>query len=764
MKKYILIFIFYCIETSMLAQQHYTIGGITVDRNSNPIAAVAVILQTTDSVYVNALTTDTSGVFRFTCNVRPYRLLFQHLSYKNVIMNSSQENIGKVVLEENENALTGVVVKGERPLVKVEDGKLSYNIRQMGRDKVAHNAFDILKELPEVREKNDVITLTGAAGATAIVINGKVTSMTQSQLADYLKSIPLERIEKMEVVYNAPPQWHVGGAAINIILKKSNEYSLQGQIQGKWDNQHISSYTADGNLFVSTPKLAFDLMYNYKERASNDMSELESLHMVKGTLYDIYSTDNNNSASSSHNVYTGLEYNIKEKESISINYQGQFTPVHTANTKSTNSYFSNAKSYFDKNSYLQNIQVAYKSHSGLNLGGYYTSYSNNASQQMQYDKRGIYSDVFNYSTYQKINQINLYADMVHTLWKKWELTYGVKYSYVDNANQQQYIDKEDSKKDYTTTSSTYESTARVYAGLKKSFLDEKLNISLSLTGEYYKINDSKKNSLIPGGTITYTPSKNHTLQLAYMSQKAYPSYWSRQEYTTSSDEYTVSYGNPQLLPSQTNYAQLMYLFKNKYMFQASYYIVDNFFISQSYQSPDELKMIYKTVNVDFTSAWYFMLTIPFSIGNVLTTNLEFCEGNERYKCSDWCGIAYDRNKWMSIVTARNTIRVCDKPKIVLNLTAYYKTPTIQGLWDLSSTWGVNAGAKWNFNNDKCVLSFHCDDIFETEMPTIKCNYATQNQFTNINFYQRQCSFSFTYQFKGYRNRSKKNVDTSRYGI
>ncbi|MEG1119826.1 MAG: outer membrane beta-barrel protein [Bacteroidales bacterium] len=766
MKKHILtIIIICCTSLITLAQTHKaTIYGMVTDDKAEPVIGVAVVLQTIDSVYIGVTTTDIDGRFKFDSKTRPYRLLIQHLTYHNLTIESSKDSLGTIILKENSNQLAAVVVKADRSILKVEDGKLAYNIKQLAADKVADNAFDILKELPGVIEQNDVIRLTGAAGSTAIVINGKATTMTISQLTDYLKSMPLDRVEKAEIVYNAPPQWHVKGAAINIVLKKRDTYTLQGQVQGKWENQHASTYSGGGSLYLSTPKISFDLTYNYSDKESKLRTDLFSHHTVKGEIYDISSSVDEKNTSSFHNVYTGLEYNISEKSSISMNYVGQFTPRKENESESKSSYFSNAKSLNNGDNYMHNLQLAYKSPFGLDLGVHYTSYNSDMLQSMQYYKNDVYSDAFFYNQYQSINKLNIYADMAHSLSKGWKLTYGAKYSYIDNANRQIYKETaKNSDKDYDITSGTYETTADAYVGISKTFLENKLSVDLSLTGEYYKINDYSRSNFLPSATITYVPVEKHVLQFSYLSYKTYPSYWTLQDYVSYNDEYSVSYGNPTLRPSLTSSANLIYVYKSKYMFQVSYYMANDFFFIQSYQSPDELKLISKTTNSNYCANLDFTAVIPFSIGKVLSTNLTLSAYSERYKNDDWFGIAYNRNKWSVLLMANNTVRISEKPKISLNIVASYCTPRMQGIMDLGQMWCIDAGAKWTFNKNKCVLSFQCNDMFESQYSSIKVRYANQYQDMDQNFYFRKFAVGFTYKFKGYKERNKGNVDVSRFG-
>ena len=60
------------------------IRGKVVDYENKPIEAVTVVMQSADSVYVDAAITDVNGDFTFNHNIEHYRLIFQHLLYETV--------------------------------------------------------------------------------------------------------------------------------------------------------------------------------------------------------------------------------------------------------------------------------------------------------------------------------------------------------------------------------------------------------------------------------------------------------------------------------------------------------------------------------------------------------------------------------------------------------------------------------------------------------------------------------------------------------
>ena len=113
------------------------ISGKVMDGKEQPIDGVAVILQTLDSVYVDAVVTDTLGDFRLNHPLdQSYRLIFQHILYNTIGKKITTANVGTVVLEEKDYQLAEITVKGERPQVKLEGGKLTYGCPGTGMRRV----------------------------------------------------------------------------------------------------------------------------------------------------------------------------------------------------------------------------------------------------------------------------------------------------------------------------------------------------------------------------------------------------------------------------------------------------------------------------------------------------------------------------------------------------------------------------------------------------------------------------------------------------
>ena len=763
MKKLLTTLVSLCIVLAASAQQDVVSGRI-MGSDSLSVPGVAVVMQTLDSTYINAEVSDADGYFRIRSSVRPYRLVFQHLAYKVLMLESSEDNVGTVYLEDAVNELAGVTVRATRPIVKINDGRLDYDLRAISENKLIDNAFDLIKEIPSISSTDNSLSITGSMGGTTILLNGVKSNMSMEQMQAYLRTLPADRVEKVEVVYNPPATWHITGSAINVILRKENRYTLQGQLRGAYKNYTGNGGEAGGSLFLSSPKVSLDLIYNFDDERKRYEGYERNLHTVGTEVYDIDFNINQPMRRQAHNLYTSLRYNFTEKDILDLSYVGQYAPKSDEDYENTSNYFSDSYSQQRMKDFLHDISLTYTSSFGLKTGVEYTRFKNYGIQSLDLVRPTGLTEASDYDMSQRVDRANVFADMAHD-WNGWKLSYGVKYAYSKSKNAQYYTDIENAGAgNYSNASETTEHTTDVSIGLSKSFLDNKLNASLYLIEEFYKINDYKKNAFIPRASLSYQFDANNYASLMYQSVRVYPSYWERQEYTTYTDEYNMQIGNPTLMPSRYSFYTFLYMFKNKYMFSFQYQDMDDFFVSQNYQSQTELRNILQTVNVDHYSNLIFDFVVPFNIGDRISVNSALGVSRERYKDSDFFDLAYDRKKWQCYVNVRPTVTLVKKPMITFNMMVHYKSPFLQGIYDIDKNWGIAAGLKWEIIKDKAILNIQANDIFNTSSMPISVNYGTQNYYSKYDNWYRNVMVTFTYNFKGYKEKSAKYIDTSRFGL
>jgi len=754
----VLLFVIFSAKAQMIT------GKIT-DNNNVPVDYATIVLQTPDSVYVNSTYTDSLGMFQFQSNLSEFRLIVQHLLYLPYENSFSKQDVGTILLSEKENTLNEVVIKGERPLVQIVNGLMTYDVGRLVENKIVNNAYESLLQLPGVIEQNDQLTLIGSNSLT-VIINGKPTTMTQDQLAQFLKNMPVAMLDKAEVMYSAPPQYHVRGGAINLILKDgaiTDSNRLQGQFNSTYDQRFYAKYGAKASLFYTTPKFSVDFMYSLDKGTSRNGEKISSYHLFQGQIDDIEQAEKRKSLYLSHNFRLGATYQMKGKSKISLSYTSSITPRENTYNISDGTFSQSTTT--DRQSLptqMHNVALNYTTGFGLDAGVDYTLYKDHSIQDFREnmpDKKQTFSTEAN----QDVSRFSAYLDQTHSLKNDWKLNYGVKFSFANEHNLQKYFfETGPDLSNLNIDSRQKEHTYNIYAGFTKSF-SEKFSLIASLSGEYYTFEDYDEWSIFPSFQATYTYSPQKIWQLTLSSDKSYPPYW-QMSGTTKYLGYSEIQGNPSLIPSKDYNPTLSYIFKNKYIFSVFYDYAYKYFVQLPYQSPDRLALIFKTVNFDFKQQAGVNAVLPFNIKNIWMPRLTLFGFYNHAKSSHFHDLSFD-NKRLGYYTAlNNMIVISSEPNIKAEVEAAYTDRNIQGPMNLGRMWYLNAGVKWTFANNKAELSLKGGDLFNSWSPDIRMNYATQNFRMNVIPDSRTVSLSFTYKFGGeISHENRKEVDTSRFG-
>ena len=732
--------------------------GKIVDTKQQPIEGATVVMQLPDSTYLGVTISTADGTFILEPEPESYQLIVQHLLYQTRLVKGQSSDAGIIVLEPKDYNLEGVVIKGEKPLVKVENGWLGYNLSVLSQKQAVNNAYEAITKLPGVQENNGALSLAGSSSLT-IVMNGKPTTMAAEQLETLLRNTPVERVEKAEVMYSAPPELHVRGAVINVVMKRSNDYSFQGELSTYYQNKYFSSGGANGNFRLSTPKVTLDVMYGADNIKTLEYTNLLSRHILSDKVYEITQNEKLSSKSWMHNVRTALEYNITEKNHLNVAYTGSFTPAeHNRSIADGSFQQSNLDKFTDKKMY--NIAVQYSSGFGLEVGGDYTRYTSDNNQIMFTRLVDNTENTYTLTGGQRINRYSVFADQKHNLANNWSIGYGLSYRYAKDFDFQTYDNVTGNIKPENTEAWLDEQITSFYFSLSRNWASG-TSFSVSATGEYYTIGNYHKWAVYPQASLTYMKSPKHIFQLSLSTDKTYPSYWDMQSSVTYLNGYSELQGTPGLRP-MTNYnLNGTYILKQKYIFGLFYTHTSDYFAQSPYQDTDRLALIYKNTNWNYMRMTGANLILPFSIRNWYDARLTLAGMQARQKCNRFFDIPFDRKKWMFVGTLDNTFKI--SKNLSFELTGNIQTPFIQGTLNLAGSFNLTAGMKWNFAKDKCLLTVRCSDIFNSSMPNMKVRFKGQHLDMNTGFYTRTVSLNFIYRFGGYKKQEVKGVDTSRFG-
>lgn len=662
--------------------------------------------------------------------------------------------------------LPEVMIVGERPVVKASAGKLEYDMPRMIQNRPIDNVYEALKELPGVTEQDGKLTL-GMQGVT-VVLDGKVTNMSTEQLYALLKSMPADRIERVEVMYNAPARYQVRGAMLNVRLRHriGDPGVLQGELYGKYNQEHEASFEERTSLLYNGNKFSADFLYAHTHGNSFSTTDKEARHwqQADGSTHLIQNYEVMRDRSHDHNFRLGTDYQLAENHTLSFVYNGTYTTSHTRqHTTGTQT----AESLTDQTSWLHNGRLDYQTPIGLKAGLEFTWYNAPDKQwlhsRMEEQQLDFYTEAG-----QRINAWKFFLAQEHTLKNGWGLNYGTVYTTTIDNSFQTYYDNEE--KETTPDKSALpdniksrrrEQTLNIYAGFSKSF-GQQLMTDFSLAIERYKTPVWDEWDVYPVLNLTYLPADGHILQLNFSSDKSYPGYWAVQDVVSYlGGGYSEIQGNPLLKPAIDYTTSLSYILKSKYVFTTWFTHTKDRTLQTLYQSPDELLELYKYQNFDFEQQAGLQASIPFKIGKWYNSRLTLIGLWMRQKDSDFYDLPFDRNRLLGIAMLNNTFTLSRKPDLSLTVDGRLQGRAIQGIYDIPTCGNLSATLRYSFMNGNAILTAWCRDIFQTSMPCPQIRYDRQWVTNNYSSF-RSVGLSFTWKFGGYKEKKREKVDTSRF--
>lgn len=225
------------------------VRGTVIDAQTSAAlsrASITVRLKGTQALITGTVARD-DGTFRVQ-GLRPgtYYLRVTSLGYGPVstpeftVSDASLKSaIGTVKMSKVAVALEGVEVKAERDAVTIEPDRNTYRAKDIAA--TANNAADVLEAVPAVQIDGDgKVSLRGNENV-AVQINGRPAPMRGAQLGAFLKGLPANIVERVEVVPTPSARYDPEGMAgiINIVLKQNADLGVSGGVT-------VASATASG--------------------------------------------------------------------------------------------------------------------------------------------------------------------------------------------------------------------------------------------------------------------------------------------------------------------------------------------------------------------------------------------------------------------------------------------------------------------------------------------------------------------------------------
>ena len=692
------------------------------------------------------------------------RIFFMGIFVALTITANAQDNIPKdsLTMETMLHNLPEVMVKGSRPIVKAERGMLSYNMPLLLKQLPADNAYEALTRIPGVSDATGSILFSG--NEVTLIINGQTTTLTQEQLTERLKAMPAAQLAKAEVMLSAPARYHVRGMAINIVTKDyAGTNQLSGQIIGGMrQNKYANEF---GNLYLSLQRGKFGLDAQYKYVNGNSYGESSRIanHPLGNNRIHYNDETGQKSFGITHDYRLGMNYTFSKNNRLDVAYTGQWDKTNS-NSRTTGSSISGM--HRDSHEYLHNVDVNYALPFGLTLSGSYTYYR--TPQQQALDgtittenknetKRNLTS-----GSEQTINKWMFTADQTHSLSHGWGLSYGVKGQFTSNKSYQTTIDKDGSVlPDGTSSVDLNERIWNIYAGFSKQ-INKAISLEASVAAEQYHSPIWDKWRVYPTLNALWNVNDNHLLNLSFSSNSEFPSYWSTMSNVFYSSTYTEIHGNPDLKPFSYYNVNLMWQIKRRYTLMAFASLKPDYSVQLPYQTTDRMAVIMKETNFDYSNSFGLQVSAIFSAGKWLNGNV-FAVGTYKHdKSSHFFDLPFDRKKLTAALGGTASIRLCRTQDLRLILNPFFQSKAIQGVYDISPVFRMNAKLQWSSHDGKWGLRINGNNIFNYEFDT-RSVQGNQNYRMKLNYNWASVTFAVIYKFGGYKEKNIKKVDTSRMG-
>ncbi len=350
--KKIIIFIAAFLWVYSASAQHQVKGTLADAKSGDALTYVnCVLLKAQDSAFVYGTTSDGKGAFHFKqVAAGDYLLRVSYVGYQTYWQSltvTADKELGRIEMSKGSTTLTAVKVTAQKPLYAVDGEKQLYNVTEDPSVQTG-TMSDVLQNAPGVEvDAEGNITLRGTQ-SVEIWINDRPSHMNEEALKQYIKQLPANAIDRVEVITNPSARYSSNGAVINIVTNqkvKRNELLCVGARANT--NGNISPWLS---YVWANDKVDFNIylngMYGKQEMASDGTA----------TLFD-----------ANGDTSRFMQFDNKNK----MPFQGGYFGVNTnwqIDSARTLSAWAGFYPYWDQNSFYNNYQYIEYNPTRIDLG------------------------------------------------------------------------------------------------------------------------------------------------------------------------------------------------------------------------------------------------------------------------------------------------------------------------------------------------------------------------------------------------------------
>ncbi|XZF12565.1 outer membrane beta-barrel protein [Chitinophagaceae bacterium MMS25-I14] len=777
------LFSFSCLITSA---QSGGISGTVHDAAGKRLAGATVVaMQAKDRTLVKSDMCNEQGDFKIAPLADGDYLLqatlygFEVYTSEVLHVNGAVVTIPEILLREKSKALNDVTIRGQKPLIEVQADKIVVNVENSIVN-TNSSVLEVLSRSPGVTvDQNDNISLKGKQGVT-IMIDGKLVPISGADLANMLKGMSSDNVEKIELISNPSARYDAAGNAgiINIRTKKDKRMGANGSINAGYGQGVYPKYNAGFNLNYRAKKINLYSTYNYAYRKGMNDLYMDKTFYQGGVVSGAYQQHNylvfpfNN-----HMATLGADYTISSKTSVGASFTGginNYAPKGSAYSRvldadmQTQSFFGTNNDLSNRwKNYTVNLNFRHSFDSAgteLSVDADYARYWNNNRQDYithYYLSNGnedpVQSPYVLHGDLSGLTQIrSVKADYVHPMQHNIRLEAGVKTSFVTADNQSSFYDRSNGGNVFDVTKSNHfiynENINAVYVNAYKEW--EKWSLQLGARVEQTNVKGEQKvdnttfekqyAQLFPSLSLHRKVNKDNDLGLTLSRRIERPNYDQLNPFKFYLDPSSYKEGNPYLDPSLTYAVELSHTYKGRFITTISYSRSDKV-ITQVIQPVDTIQHITLITDKNLARMTYIGISgayplQPFKWWNS-TNSINFYyshfEGDLANTHLDKGSPVLEFNTSNSFILPHNWSA---------ELGGFFQSAQVYGYMYLKPIWMVNLGVQKNLLDKRATVKLSITDIFWHGNPVGTNTYEGYYESFRVKRDTRAATLSFTYRF------------------
>jgi iron complex outermembrane recepter protein len=789
----VLLICFLCITNFIYSQSVKVI--VNNDKNLPDAGAVVQLMNAKDSSAVKYSISDKDGYAEFT-NVKfgKYLLYINQLGYESYfsppfIVDSIHREITlpTATLIPQTNNLNEVVVHDKNPVIQIFADKTVVNVQNSPLNAVG-TVFDVIQSSPGVQvDPSDNISLQGKQGIL-VMIDGRTVPMSGSELANLLRSMPAESVDKIEFITNPSAKYDANGSAgiINIIMKKDKRIGLNGTVYAGY-GQGIYPRTNDGFSFNDrTGKFNIFSSYNYSYQGFVEFVNFKT-NFYNGSDFESSTQQNEylKTPTITNSGRIGTDFFVSDKTTIGFFADVSVTQFDPSESTTTNNYDStnNEKSYdlTGSNSpsttynYAGNFNFKHKFDStgrellvNMDYATYYTfAYQNITTNFFNIDNTALSGPSNLYGDLPGI--LNIYsvkADYDGQLGRNGTLGAGLKSSYVKTDNSVNIYDGTTSDAPIDTTQTNhFVYSENINAGyLMYSYNMHKASLQAGIRAEQTITNGNQVTTgqtfshnflqLFPNISVNDSLSASNQLGLSITRRIDRPTYEQLNPFSLYINPTFYLNGNPYLIPQISYISQLSDGINQKYFLTFTYTHTQYPITTEIEPYPGRPSIVEQTEeNLSSSDNYDLDGTIASQITKWWNTSTSV-EAFESHYVADISNSPLSTSHFLWGPRTENNITL--SKYLSLEWHGFYSSGFDLGYLFIKSQWGTGGGLQLKVLKNKGSIKLSATDIFWTNVTNGITSFTGFNETVYVKRDTRAVNVSFTYHFGGTSQSSLKS--------